>query len=705
MRPLLGLLLLLLLGSWLTVHPAYSQAEPIGALAISETETGIFDATLLGAPGGAPLGDRITFPTACSARELPSSPAPENRTVERWTLACQGGLGGETISYSGGPNDPPRLHLELRTLAGRELSGTLESGRAFGIPPRAAASSLLADGMAGGLAAGLLQPALWLLALSLVWFAEARPRRGGILGLLIGAAAGGWLAAAGALAIPPALAAAVIAAVAAVPAATRALAKERTGSIWREAPHLTGGLLGILIGGMAAPETLSWYSFGEREMLSVVHAVAAGLGLVAITALSLLVHRTAASRRLDELVANALTVAGVGLLTLTGAGLLLGPGEISIAAVTGLLLGVIAGTALPAFGLRPAAAGAMFFALLLAAGALLPLPASAGGTGLLAITATFVAAIFLSAGRFEARRLMLPLLGAAVVAAGWGQRGAVQAGEMGSGEAIALAVCVLLAFQLSLVLITEYDLPGRRRVAPVVGGAAAAILLMARLPQLARWVDGTLLPELALGRVPLPLLAITLALLALMMRPRRSRVATALGIARRPAAAHLALGGLALLLLPLGTVTVTYASSARQAPEEESLRSTVARLLSSTYHAFNLTDEGELYERLSQSVTGDLVANLYLDSRRRLAAGTADEDEVRIIAVELLDDDRATGARDAGADLLYSGRWIVTAEIRHLQHTHQRQNFYTGDIRLQMADGEWKIAGLELAAEERAVVP
>ncbi|MCK5351331.1 hypothetical protein KAJ77_02060, partial [bacterium] len=132
-------------------------------------------------------------------------------------------------------------------------------------------------------------------------------------------------------------------------------------------------------------------------------------------------------------------------------------------------------------------------------------------------------------------------------------------------------------------------------------------------------------------------------------------------------------------------------------------RMIIEPMLSKIYQALNLKDENETYDRLAEQVTGDLVGDLYLDSRRRLVAGTRQGASVVVRQVAL----QEVGAPRApqGNDLDFSCRWTVTAKVTHWQHSHLRRNVYEGDVRLVIENDRWKLAALDLRSEEREVVP
>jgi hypothetical protein len=178
-----------------------------------------------------------------------------------------------------------------------------------------------------------------------------------------------------------------------------------------------------------------------------------------------------------------------------------------------------------------------------------------------------------------------------------------------------------------------------------------------------------------------------------------------LNIESRAKVAHWILIGLAFFAVPIGTVTARNPFFEPEAPRGNDARRVMSQVLWNTYHAFNLTDEDELYDRLSQNVTGDLVDDLYLDSRRRLTAGTREGAEVTVRDVSVVEVDDAAGSIDPETGFAYACRWVVTARVRHLQHVHHRQNIYNGRLTIRADGDRWKIARVELTSEDRVVLP
>ena len=157
------------------------------------------------------------------------------------------------------------------------------------------------------------------------------------------------------------------------------------------------------------------------------------------------------------------------------------------------------------------------------------------------------------------------------------------------------------------------------------------------------------------------------------------------------------------VLLPYGATRASVSFLSPGAPSPQQARRIIEPMLSEIYHALNLTDEGQTYDQLAEQVSGDLVPDLYLDSRRRLVAGARQGASVAVKQVKV----QAVGTpRISEAEApAYPCRWTVTAKVTHWQHSHERRNMYQGDLSLIVEDNRWKLAALNLRSEEREVVP
>ena len=110
---------------------------------------------------------------------------------------------------------------------------------------------------------------------------------------------------------------------------------------------------------------------------------------------------------------------------------------------------------------------------------------------------------------------------------------------------------------------------------------------------------------------------------------------------------------MALALLPYGVARASVPFLSPTVPSAQYARLIIEPMLSEIYHAFNLEDENETYDLLAERVSGDLVTDIYLDSRRRLDAGTREGASVlvRQVSVQKVDAPLTAGGGGNGLSL------------------------------------------------------
>jgi len=245
------------------------------------------------------------------------------------------------------------------------------------------------------------------------------------------------------------------------------------------------------------------------------------------------------------------------------------------------------------------------------------------------------------------------------------------------------------------------DTERRSRPVLALGLVAVVLAVLWRLLEYQTWLGGPVATELTMGLVRLPVLAVVLLLGAALIWPRRRRFQV-----ERTAKpwAHWALLGAAFLLLPLGNWRAKNPYHTPRAPTAVEAKQIMSTLLSDIYLAFNVEDENDSFDRLAENVSDDLVADIYLDSRRRLIAGTRQGAEVTVKDVSVMAVNEVLRGAPVDGAFTYPCKWIVTARIKHWQHIHSRQNVYVGDLTIRVENERWKISRLELKSEERVVL-
>ncbi len=123
-------------------------------------------------------------------------------------------------------------------------------------------------------------------------------------------------------------------------------------------------------------------------------------------------------------------------------------------------------------------------------------------------------------------------------------------------------------------------------------------------------------------------------------------------------------------------------------------------LLKNIYRSFDFREEEAVYDRLSTSVSGDLLSEIYLQNRKSLVVTQAGGARARVKEVEILDVE-VNHLKDRPLGLLFHAKWTAMGTVGHWGHIHMRKNQYEANITVEPVDGAWKITDLELLEEKR----
>ena len=125
----------------------------------------------------------------------------------------------------------------------------------------------------------------------------------------------------------------------------------------------------------------------------------------------------------------------------------------------------------------------------------------------------------------------------------------------------------------------------------------------------------------------------------------------------------------------------------------------VGGLLRNIYQAFDFKDEEVIYDALEHSASGDLLAQIYLETRQSLELQNQGGARVKVKNVEMLTTE--TRGRGTGSGFEAVCTWNVSGSVGHWGHLHQRTNQYEARFVVIPVDGAWKITQLEMLQEER----
>ena len=172
----------------------------------------------------------------------------------------------------------------------------------------------------------------------------------------------------------------------------------------------------------------------------------------------------------------------------------------------------------------------------------------------------------------------------------------------------------------------------------------------------------------------------------------------------KPLRLHLGMVGLLIIggifLFPYFQVSVARPSViAPELPENDAVP-ILESLLKNIYRSFDFREEEDVYDRLATSVSGDLLADIYLQNRKSLVVTQAGGAQARVKEVEI-EDVTVKHLDDRPLALLFRSKWTAMGTVGHWGHIHMRKNRYEADITVEPVDGVWKITGLELLEEKR----
>jgi hypothetical protein len=156
----------------------------------------------------------------------------------------------------------------------------------------------------------------------------------------------------------------------------------------------------------------------------------------------------------------------------------------------------------------------------------------------------------------------------------------------------------------------------------------------------------------------------------------------------------------ALASYPYFRVPVVKPAALAGALNDDQAKLLLQTLLKNVYRAFDFREEEDVYDKLAFSVSGDLLADIYLQNRKSFAIQKAGGAQAKIKQVDILE---ASAERLDDGALGYSikGRWTALGSVGHWGHVHMRRNLYDAIVRIEAVDGSWKITDLELLEEKR----
>jgi hypothetical protein len=154
-----------------------------------------------------------------------------------------------------------------------------------------------------------------------------------------------------------------------------------------------------------------------------------------------------------------------------------------------------------------------------------------------------------------------------------------------------------------------------------------------------------------------------------------------------------------IALLPRWHVSIGNSAQARLISKDDG-KTIVQNLLKNVYRSFDFREEEDVYDKLAISVSGALLNDVYLQSRKSMIIEQAGGAQAKVKQTEVLDVDVKESRKQKGA-LDVRTNWTAIGSVGHWGHIHTRQNVYDAILTLIVEDGSWKISDIELLEEKR----
>jgi hypothetical protein len=151
-------------------------------------------------------------------------------------------------------------------------------------------------------------------------------------------------------------------------------------------------------------------------------------------------------------------------------------------------------------------------------------------------------------------------------------------------------------------------------------------------------------------------------------------------------------------LATFAIAVVLFSQHGQTTLNEERLQQLVGDLLHNVYRAFDYRGEEVIYDVLENSVSGELLTNIYLETQKSLELANQGGARVKVKSTTV--DDAALVERD-GNRLTIETNWTVSGSVGHWGHVHQRTNGYRANLVISDIDGVWKLTGLDVLEEQR----
>ncbi len=134
-------------------------------------------------------------------------------------------------------------------------------------------------------------------------------------------------------------------------------------------------------------------------------------------------------------------------------------------------------------------------------------------------------------------------------------------------------------------------------------------------------------------------------------------------------------------------------------PKRERAAAIIGDLLHNIYRAFDYREESDVYDVLDQSVAGELLTDIFLETKRSLVLANQGGARAKVKQVEL----EEVVLKPSHGDHQFSAEaiWVVNGAVGHWGHVHQRNNRYRAILTIAVVGQQWKLEKMKVLQEER----
>jgi len=130
-------------------------------------------------------------------------------------------------------------------------------------------------------------------------------------------------------------------------------------------------------------------------------------------------------------------------------------------------------------------------------------------------------------------------------------------------------------------------------------------------------------------------------------------------------------------------------------PEASTL---ISSLLKNTYRAFDFREESDVYDKLAISNDEDLLADLYIQTKKSMVIESQGGIQVKVKDVEVIEVEEVFSDEEG---ISFRCKWVVKGDVGHWGHIHSRINQYEAILNVKPKNGVWKLHDIDIIEEVR----